>query len=269
MPFLDKLEARFGRFAIPGLVQLVALLQLGVFMIFTLMAPEAREAYFDFLSMDADRLLRGEVWRLITFIFIPGTTHLLWAVVGAMFMRWLGRGLEEAWGPFRSTLYFLGGMLAVSLGALIFGYTATGIFLFQSLLLAFAVIYPNEEILLFFILPVRIRWIAWLNVVLTGLVVLSNPGLFWPVLCSNLNFIVAFGPAFFQQQRHQTRVAERRAQFAQASEGTGYFHKCAVCGKTELDDSALDFRVNDAGDEICSVCRNNGAKASSSLVGSS
>ncbi len=263
MSFLDKLEARFGRFAIPGLVQLVALLQLGVFMIFTLMAPEAREAYFDFLALDADRLLRGEVWRLITFIFIPGTTHLLWAVVGAMFMRWLGRGLEEAWGPFRSTLYFLGGMLAVAVGALVFGYTATGIFLFQSLLLAFAVIYPNEEILLFFILPVRIRWIAWLNVVLTGLMVLGSPSLFWPVLCSHLNFIIAFGPGFFQQQRHQSRVAERRAQFAQASEAVGFFHQCSACGKTELDDPALDFRVNDAGEEICSVCRSKATQANS------
>lgn len=259
MRFLDKLEARFGRFAIPGLVQLTALLQLGVFFIFMMMPTEGREAYFDFLTLDADLLLRGQVWRLVTFIFIPGTMSLLWAVVGAMFLRWLGRGLEEAWGPFRSTLYFVGGVVAVAAGALLFGYTATGIFLFQSLLLAFAVIYPNEEILLFFILPVRIRWIAWLNVVLTVLTVLGEPSFFWPVLCSHLNFLGAFGPGFLQQRRHQARVAERRAQFAGEAEGAAYFHQCSVCGKTEVDDPALDFRVNDAGDEICSACRQRAA----------
>ncbi|MCA1964536.1 MAG: hypothetical protein LDL31_11375 [Prosthecobacter sp.] len=255
MRFLDKLESRFGRFAIPGLVQIVAMLQLGVFFIFVMMPPEARPAYFDFLALDVDGLMRGEIWRLVTFIFIPGTMHTLLAVISAMFLRWLGRGLEEAWGPFRSTLYFVGGMASVAVGALLFGYTATGLLLFQSLLLAFAVIYPNEEILLFFILPVRIRWIAWLNVVLTVLAVLGAPDVFWPVLFSHLNFLVTFGPGFLQQRQHLARVAERRAKFSAAKDGPAFFHQCSTCGKTEVDDPSLDFRVNDAGDEVCSACR--------------
>jgi membrane associated rhomboid family serine protease len=260
MPFLDKLEARFGRFAIPGLVQFIAGLQLLTFIIFTLLQPEGKAAYMDFLTLDGTRVLHGQVWRLFTYIFIPGTLSLLWVIIGTLFLMWLGRGLEAAWGPFRLTLYFIGGMLAVAVGSMIFGYTATGLFLFQSLLLAFAMIYPNEEILLFFIIPVKIKWIAWLNVALTVLLVMGTPSAFWPVIFSHLNFLIAFGPAFIKERQHLAKVGQKRAAFeAGMNSGAAFFHQCTVCQKTEIDDPKLDFRVNADGDEICDDCR---AKAS-------
>jgi hypothetical protein len=173
-----------------------------------------------------------------------------------MFLMWLGRGLEAAWGPFRLTLYFVGGMLAVAMGSMIFGYTATGLFLFQSLLLAFAVIYPNEEILMFFIIPVKIKWIAWLDVALTVLLVMGSPSAFWPVLFAHLNFVITFGPGFIKDRQHMAKVGQKRAAFESASNsGAAFFHQCTVCQKTEIDDPKLDFRVNAEGDEICAVCR--------------
>jgi hypothetical protein len=139
---------------------------------------------------------------------------------------------------------------------MIFGYTATGLFLFQSLLMAFAVIYPNEEILLFFILPVKIKWIAWLNVAMTVLFVMGDPSSFWMVLFSYLNFFVTFGPGFIKERAHMAKVGNRRAQFQEASKsGAAFFHQCVVCGKTDVDDPTLEFRVNDSGDEVCSICR--------------
>ena len=256
MRFLDKLESRFGRFAIPGLVQFIAGLQLLTFIIFTLLQPEGKAAYLDFLILDTASVLHGQVWRLFTYIFIPGTDHFLWAIIGTMFLMWLGRGLEAAWGPFRLTLYFVGGMLAVAMGSMIFGYTATGLFLFQSLLLAFAVIYPNEEILMFFIIPVKIKWIAWLDVALTVLLVMGAPSAFWPVLFAHLNFVITFGPGFIKDRQHMAKVGQKRAAFESASNsGAAFFHQCTVCQKTEIDDPKLDFRVNAEGDEICAVCR--------------
>ena len=256
MRFLDQLEARFGRLAIPGMVSFVAGLQVLTFFIFVMMSQEARAQYQDFLVLDAERVLQGQVWRLLTYIFVPGSENVLFMILGALFLSWLGRGLEQAWGPFRATLYFVGGMLALALGSLIFGYSATGMFLFQSLLLAFAVLYPNEEILLFLILPVKIKWIAWLDVVLTVLFLLGSPSAFWLVFCAHLNFLITFGPGFFQDRLRHVQVAERRARFQESgASAAAFFHQCAVCGKTEVDDPALDFRVNDAGDEVCSACR--------------
>jgi hypothetical protein len=256
MRFLDKLESRFGRFAIPGLVQFVAGLQLLTFVIFTLLHPEGKAAYLNFLRLDGPLVLQGQVWRLLTYIFIPESLNLLWAIIGTMFLMWLGRGLEAAWGPFRLTLYFVSGMLAVALGSFVFGYSATGILLFQSLLLAFAVIYPNEEIMMFFIIPMKIKWIAWLDVVFMVLLILRSPSDFWLVLCVHLNFLVTFGPSFLQQQKHMAKVGLRRAAYDAASNsGAGFFHQCSVCQKTEVDDSKLEFRVNAAGDEVCSACR--------------
>lgn len=263
MRLLDQLESRFGRFAIPGLVQFIAGLQLMTFVIFLMLGEEGRAAYLDFLTLDGGRLLQGQVWRLFTYLFIPGTLSPLWALIGAMFLMWLGRGLEEAWGAFRLNLYFVGGTLAVAVGSLLFGYTATGLFLFQSLLLAFAIIYPNEEILLFFILPVKIKWIAWLDVVFSVLMILGAPSTFWPVLFAHLNLLVTFGPGFVSNRLQMARVAERRARFDNGTaSAAAFFHQCTRCGKTEVDDPGLDFRVNDAGDEICSACRSRTAPTS-------
>lgn len=256
MRFLDRLESRFGRFAIPGLVTFVAILQVVTFFLFVMLSPEGRAAYLDFLVLDAGRVLQGQVWRLITYIFVPGTMNVLFVLIGAMFLNWLGRGLEQAWGPFRLTLYFVSGMLAMAIGAMVFGYVASGLFLFSSLLLAFAMIYPNEEILMFFVVPVKIKWMAWLNVALTVLLVMGTPSAFWMVLCAHLNFLVVFGPTFFKERVRLAKVMDRRAQFEDAGRsGAAFFHQCIVCKKTEVDDPTLDFRVTDAGDEICSVCR--------------
>ena len=256
MRILDKLESYLGRFAIPGLVQFVAGLQLLTFVISMMLPLEARMHYQDFLRLDGARILHGEVWRLVTYIFVPGSDSVLFALFGAMFLMWLGRGLEQAWGPFRLNLYFIGGMLSVAIGSLICGFDESSLYLFQSLLLAFAVIYPNEEILLFMILPVKIKWIAWLDVAMMALAVLSAPVAIIPIFFSHLNFLIDFAPGFVRERMHLAKVAERRSRFDQmTSSGNPFFHQCTVCKKTEVDNPTLEFRVNDDGDEICSDCR--------------
>jgi hypothetical protein len=256
MRFLDKLESRFGRFAIPGLVQFIAGLQLLTFVIFLMLQTEAQIAYLDFLTLDGDRVLQGQVWRLFSYIFIPGSSSLLVLLIKTMFLMWLGRGLEAAWGPFRLTLYFVGGMLSVALGSLIFGYSATGLFHFWSLLLAFAMIYPNEEIMLYFVIPLKVKWVAWLSVAFATLFAMGSSSWFWLVLFSALNFLITFGPGFIKERQHMAKVGQRRAAFESGTNsGAAFFHQCTVCQKTEVDDPKLDFRVNADGDEICDNCR--------------
>jgi len=108
MPLIDRLEARLGRFAIPGLLQAIAILQLFTLLIFMFLSVEARKPYEDFLLLKPDLIVQGQLWRLFTYVFIPNSS-LFFAVIGAMFMMWLGRGLDEAWGAFRVNLPGFGG----------------------------------------------------------------------------------------------------------------------------------------------------------------
>lgn len=256
MSLIPSLELKYGRFAIPGLVQIIALFQLLVLFMVMVMSPEAAAAYLQFLDLNPDRLLQGEVWRLFTHVFIPGRISIIMALIGTLFMMWIGRSLDEAWGAFRVNLYIFGWMLVATIGALVFGWPAPSLFLYQTLLFAFATLFPDEEILLYFILPVKMKWVAWIAAGMTGFFVMRDPSMLLPVLAAHLNYIVVFGPGFVNESARRAQVAARRGRFESAKlpEGT-FFHQCSVCKKTELDDAKLDFRVLDSGDEICSVCR--------------
>ncbi|MDZ4402288.1 hypothetical protein [Prosthecobacter sp.] len=256
MPIISTLESKFGRFAIPGLVQVIAMFQLLVLFMVMVMSPEGATAYLMFLDLNPTRVMQGEVWRLVTHVFIPGNFSLIWALIGTLFMMWIGRGLEAAWGAFRVNLYIFGWMFVVTLGALVFGWPAPGLFLYQTLLFAFATLFPNEEIMIYFILPIKMKWLAFLSAGMTAFLVVRDPSLFLPVLACHLNYLVVFGPGFVSESARQARVSARRGRYESAKlpQGT-FFHQCSVCKKTELDDSHLDFRVLDSGDEICSECR--------------
>ena len=131
-----------------------------------------------------------------------------------------------------------------------------GIWFNSSILLAFACIVPNFEILLFFILPVKVKWIGAFTGAMLLYQAIAIPSAFIPVLFSVLNFLVAFGPAFVHRMKHKGVVTERRARFVAARKSeTPHFHQCASCGKTELDDKTLDFRVGADGEEYCSECK--------------
>lgn len=256
MDLVTRFERRFGRFALPGIVQTVAVMQFLTLVLIHISNPEAQVAFTSLLELDPDRLLRGEVWRIFSHIFLPRTLSPIWAIIALFFMFFIGRGLDEAWGSFRVNLYIIGGALSLTLGALLFGYSGGGIWLFQTLLFAFAVFYPNQEITLFFVIPIKIKWLAIFGGVLIGLTILGTPSMFWQVLFANLNFLIAFGPAFIKQSAERAKIMERRNQFASAQGADGsFFHQCCVCKKTEIDDPKLEFRVRADDEEICDQCR--------------
>lgn len=256
MPLLSKLESKFGRFAIPGLVQVIALFQVLVLVMVYFMSEEGRWAYLGFLELNPALVMKGEVWRLITHVFIPRQFSLIWALFGTMIMMWIGRSLDEAWGAFRVNLYIFGWMFVVTLGALLFHWPATSLYLYQTLLFAFATLFPNEEISLYFILPIKMKWVAFLTAGLTAFAVMREPATLLQVLAAHLNYLVAFGPGFLSERARMAKVISRRSQFESAqTSGAAFFHQCSVCKKTEIDNPQLDFRVQDSGDEICSDCR--------------
>ncbi|HWX18085.1 MAG TPA: rhomboid family intramembrane serine protease, partial [Chthoniobacterales bacterium] len=116
MAWLDKLERRFGFLGIPGLIRIIVGFNALVFVLVRL-NPD----FVSVLNLDPARIRHGEVWRLVTYIFIPQTFSFLWIVFVLWFLWFIGDGLERAWGSFRLTLYFLVGMIGTTVAAFFFG----------------------------------------------------------------------------------------------------------------------------------------------------
>src|SRR4029450_14080476 len=116
MTFLDKLERRFGFLAVPGLIRIVIFFTALVYVLVYL-----NRGFESFLTLNPALILRGQVWRLVTYIFLPQTFSPLWVLLALWFLWVIGEGLEHAWGAFRLTLYFVVGMIGTTLAAFFFG----------------------------------------------------------------------------------------------------------------------------------------------------
>src|SRR5207248_1836230 len=147
---------RFGFLGISGLIRIVIFFTALVYVLVYL-----NRGFESFLTLDPALILRGQVWRLVTYIFIPQTFSPLWVLLALWFLWFIGEGLERAWGPFRLTLYFFVGMIGTTVGAFFFGAKFSNGMLIASLFFAFARFYPDEVIYVLFILPVKIKWLAW------------------------------------------------------------------------------------------------------------
>src|ERR1051325_6524999 len=155
MTCLDKLERRFGFLGIPGLIRIVIGFTALVWALMWL-NPNFRFA----LDLDPARIRHGEVWRLVTYIFVPQTLS-LWIVLALWFLWFIGEGLERAWGSFRLTLYFVVGMIGTTIAAFFFGSNFSNGMIITSLFFAFARFYPDEVIYVLFLLLWKIKWLAW------------------------------------------------------------------------------------------------------------
>ncbi len=144
-------------------------------------------------------------------------------------------------------------MIGTTIAAFFFGSNFSNGMLITSLFFAFARFYPDEVIYILFILPVKIKWLAWAYAAVL---------LFWFIVGTNsyraaliaafINYLIFFGPEIIHQARHRHDVSTRRKRFeSQLPSATEALHRCAVCGATELSDPNLDFRVARDGEEYC------------------
>jgi hypothetical protein len=188
--------------------------------------------------------------------FLSPTYSPIWLIFAVWLLLMISATLDHAWGPFKVNLYIFGGVIFMIVGAMFFHSPAVGFTLEASIFLACAVIAPEYELLLFFILPVKMKWLAAILGAGLLLMIIDTPGMGLPILFSLLNFFIAFGPRFVRWLKLRGTVVERRARFdaAKAPEGT-WIHRCHACGKTDLDDPKLDFRVGADGEDYCNVCR--------------
>jgi hypothetical protein len=260
MTILDRLENALARFAIPGLIRYVVALNALVFILIAM-----NPSYDNALVLDRTAILRGEFWRVFSWIFLPGTTSFFWIFFYLLFTWWLGDLLEQTWGTFRLNAYYFLGMFLCIASAMIFGApggsrfpnlfgTSGGnLFLNLSLFLAVATLAPDLEILLFFILPVKIKWVAMFSMLfpLSVLVLGPLPEKMIVAMCLG-NYLVFFAPSFFRQSLDRGKVQRRRAQFESAKlPVTESLHRCETCRITEVTDPDAEFRVAADGHEYC------------------
>lgn len=292
--FLNKLERKYGRYAINNLSLYIII---GYVIGYVLQLTGT----MDFLRLNPYEIMHGQVWRIVTWILVPPSSLGIFTIIMLFFYYSLGKNLEMTWGAFRYNVYIFSGMIFTLIGAvllyLFFAYISPNdpqevgyvismyvstYYVNMSIFLVFASLYPDLRVLLYFFIPVKMKWMAILYAVIMLLDVFSSRAL--PIiiirgvilLASLLNFIL-----FFLGSRDMSRYSyaerKRRADFRNAvnqarnasaqSDSAGRFsrsgstatssngvriskHKCAICGRTELDDPDLEFR-------FCSKCNGN------------
>jgi hypothetical protein len=255
MTWLDKLERRIGFLAIPGLLRYVGFLTALVFVL-----EKVNPGYLNLLDLDPVAVVHGEVWRLVTYIFIPQMASMLplpdWLNVAfyVLFLWWMGNGLESAWGAFKLTIFYLIGMIGTTVAAFFFGAAFSNFMLTTSLFFAFAQFYPDLVIYFAYILPLKVKWIAWVSAVILLLQIIVGSMQFRAAaICAMGNYLIFFGPSIIRDARNRRDVTARRRRFEmQTRDGEAEaLHRCAICGATEVSDPNLEFRVARNGEEYC------------------
>lgn len=275
---MNKFEKRFGRYAIPNLTTiLIVCYAFGYIM--QVIAPNV----LNYLTLNPYLIIRGQVWRLFTWIIIPPSTGNILTTLLMLYFYWsLGTTLERTWGTYRYNVYIISGMLFTLLGSFLgmllsyFVYgdawvlmTQAGSLFFStyyinmSIFLAFAVTFPNMQILLMFIIPIKIKWMG----IVYGIMILYefiqggsiyagnyllDCSLFARIAIGSslLNFVVFY----LTSRRHliSPKQMHRRAEFKREVQSARKItkHKCAICGRTDESNPELEFR-------FCSKCNGN------------
>lgn len=211
-----------------------------------------------YLTFNPALILRGQVWRLVTFALYPPSTGLL-AFIAFYFYYMIGSTLERYWGTAQFNVYFFSGLiLTVVYGFVI--YFATGMtfnltaeYIYLSMFFSFAVLFPDMQVLLFYIIPIKIKYLAYIDAALFVFGVFSSsfPANLLPVVAV-VNFLIFCGGdllSAFPKKPGANTVNFRResARIRREQQANLYNHKCAVCGRTDTDHPELEFRY-------CSRC---------------
>ncbi len=255
---IDLFCYKHPRFGINNLMLYVVI---GNVIVWLFSMMDTSGSLINMLSFSPAHILRGQVWRLFTFIIIPNSSGLL-ALIFFYFYYFIGKTIENNWGTPRFTLYFFSGVVLTIIYGFIL-YFATGInypiyayYIYMSMFFTFAALYPDMQVLLFFIIPIKMKWLAIVDAVYFLISVIQTP---FPLnllpVVAILNFFLFCGDDLLRivlprgrAQRKSTVNFKREVHRMQYEQKTRpYTRKCEVCGRTDTDCPELEFRY-------CSRC---------------
>jgi hypothetical protein len=270
---INNLERKIGKYAIPNLtLYIVGLYVVG----YVLQLAPSSMNLTAFLTLNPALILQGQIWRIVSWILIPPSSFSLLIIITLIFYYFIGTTMERTLGTFRYNLFIFSGMILMIIGAfLAYGAyclidpvnaaaymyylspTFSTYYLQQMVFLAFAITYPDMQVLLMFIIPIKVKWLGIVYGVLlvyeciTALIG-NNYCTFFAVGSQLLNLFL-FYVSTGRLTRFKPVEVKRRATYQKNVRMTPpgvTRHKCAVCGKTEKDDPSLEFR-------FCSKCNGN------------
>ena len=259
MSWISKLERKFGRYAIHNLM----LYLIGCYILGFVIMYVNPVFYYRYLALDPAAIMRGQIWRIVTFLIQPPSTSLLYFLLYLYLYYILGNALERVWGAFTFNLYIFIGILGHILGAMVVywvsGYNGAPYYydlhyLYMSLFLAFALTFPETEFLLFFLIPIKAKWFALVDLLYFAYAIITGSiSTRIVAILALLNFLL-FAATFYKSKvqstarrmSFQSKVKAGERESRNRAPG-GARHRCAVCGRTELDDPTLEFR-------FCSQC---------------
>lgn len=264
--WLSRFSYKHPNFSIPGLMKYIAIGNVAVYLLTLL----SNGTFLQLVTFIPERIFRGELWRLVTFVFVPMDFSPLYFILSLMLYYYLGNQLEYAWGSARFTVYYAAGVvLNILVGLLgwlspsLRGYGVVNMYYVNmSLLFAFATLYPDAQFLLFYIIPFKAKWLAWIDGALFAFDIFSRigAGLYLLALvpvAALLNYFLFFWDDLMEAvgrgkaaAKHRSVAAHRTIDLNTARkqmEKQGYLHKCSVCGITDNDNPNMEFRY-------CSKC---------------
>jgi membrane associated rhomboid family serine protease len=251
---LARLERRFSAYAVENLILYIV----GGMAIVWILA-QAKPEFIGRLTLDMHAVWHRQPWRLVTFLFVPPDRSPFWLLVNLYFTWWVGSSLETQWGAFKFNVYVFLSALATIVAAAIVA-SAPGLYagpvsnswllgVDGSLLVALATVSPNEEILLSFILPIRLKWVGILAMALAGYVFLTSAwGARASILAAFAVYVLFFAEHWLGLLRHRNVLARQSARRASlegaeaSARGRALGQRvCAICGAREAD--GADIRV--------------------------
>jgi len=256
---IDRFCALHPNLAIPNLMRYIVCANAGLFVL----SLFAGSGTMNFLALDAQKVLHGEIWRVVTYPLLPAESGIA-LVLSLLLYYWLGQTLERMWGSAKFTFYYVSGVLLTALGA-IAAYLIDGVaypvwgaaYVNLALFFAYAISFPDDMVWVCFVIPVKMKWLAWLDAAYFAANVfqLARAGLWgsslMPIIAI-LNFFIFFSPVFHRKadqvaSHSRPQAIQFRKAVREQQKQKGYNHKCSVCGRTDTEYPDLQFRY-------CSKC---------------
>ena len=255
---IDMFCYRHPKFGVPNLMLYIVGISL---IVWVLSIMDTSRTLLSFFEFSPTKILKGEVWRLITFVFVPQSLS-FWELLFFYFYYWIGNVLEKEWGTPRFNIFIISGVLLTAIyGFVIYfitkqSFAVSTYYIYLSMFFSFATLFPDVQVLLFFIIPVKVKWLAYIDAAVFVFAMITTPFPFNLLpLVAVLNYLVFFGDDLISSLRsNKARYNKTTVNFNREKQkikyeqkNASYTRKCAVCGRTDTDYPNLEFRY-------CSRC---------------